>query len=99
MSADATWTRRPERGSPGALHLMLWLYRRVMLGELIKESLKTIKDMGRREKLIFAPLVAAMIVLGVYPAFVLDVIGPSVAALIDHTQAALAAQAPVLAAN
>ena len=77
----------------------LWLYRRVMLGELIKESLKTIKDMGRREKLIFAPLVAAMIVLGVYPAFVLDVIGPSVAALIDHTQAALAAQAPVLAAN
>ena len=46
----------------------LWLYRRVVLGELIKESLKTIQDMGRREKLIFAPLVAAMIVLGVYPA-------------------------------
>ena len=77
----------------------LWLYRRVVLGELIKESLKTIQDMGRREKLIFAPLVAAMIVLGVYPAFVLDVIGPSVAALIDHTEAALAAEAPAFAAN
>ena len=77
----------------------LWLYRRVVLGDLIKESLKTIQDMGRREKLIFAPLVAAMIVLGVYPAFVLDVIGPSVAALIDHTEAALAAEAPAFASN
>ena len=39
----------------------LWLYRRVVFGDLIKESLKTIKDMSRREKLIFAPLVAATI--------------------------------------
>ncbi len=77
----------------------LWLYRRVVFGDLIKESLKTIQDMGRREKLIFAPLVVAMIVAGVYPALILDTIGPSVAALIDHTQAALAASAPTLAAN
>ena len=46
----------------------LWLYRRVVFGDLIKESLKTIQDMDRREKLIFAPLVAATIALGVYPA-------------------------------
>ena len=77
----------------------LWLYRRVMFGDLIKASLKTIQDMGRREKLIFAPLIVAMILLGVYPALILDTIGPSVAALIDHTQAALAASAPTLAAN
>lgn len=77
----------------------LWLYRRVVFGDLIKESLKTIRDMTRREKLIFVPLVAAMIALGVYPAFVLDTIGPSVAALIDHTEAALAAGAPAVAAN
>jgi NADH-quinone oxidoreductase subunit M len=77
----------------------LWLYRRVVFGDLIKESLKTIQDMDRREKLIFVPLVAAMIILGVYPALVLDVIGPSVQALVDHTQTALAASAPQLAAN
>ena len=77
----------------------LWLYRRVVFGDLIKESLKTIKDMDRREKLIFAPLVAATIVLGVYPAFVLDITGPAVAALVDHTQTALAASATMLAAN
>ena len=72
---------------------------RVVFGDLIKESLKTITDMSRREKLIFAPLVAATIALGVYPAFVLDIIGPSVAALVDHTQTALAASATTLAAN
>jgi NADH-quinone oxidoreductase subunit M len=77
----------------------LWLYRRVVFGDLIKESLKTIRDMDRREKLIFAPLVAATIALGVYPALVLDIIGPSVAALVDHTETALAASAPTLAAN
>ncbi len=77
----------------------LWLYRRVVFGDLIKESLKTIKDMSRREKLLFAPLVAFTLLLGVYPAVVLDVIGPSVAALIDHTETALAAQATTLAQN
>jgi NADH-quinone oxidoreductase subunit M len=78
----------------------LWLYRRVMLGELVKDSLKAIKDLDRREKLIFAPLVAGMIVLGVYPALVLDVIGPSVAALIEHGEVArAAADAVTLALN
>jgi NADH-quinone oxidoreductase subunit M len=69
----------------------LWLYRRVVFGDLIKESLKTIKDLDRREKLIFAPLVAGTIILGVYPSLILDVIGQSVAALVDHTQTAQAA--------
>jgi NADH-quinone oxidoreductase subunit M len=73
----------------------LWLYRRVMLGELVKDSLKAIQDLDRREKLIFAPLVAATILLGVYPALVLDLIGPSVAALIEHGEVARAAAGAV----
>ncbi|MBP7000640.1 NADH-quinone oxidoreductase subunit M [Amaricoccus sp.] len=80
----------------------LYLYRRVVFGDLIKGSLKTIQDMSRREKLLFAPLVAGTIFLGVYPAAVLDVIGPSVSALIhaQETAAAAAADAAVqLAAN
>jgi NADH-quinone oxidoreductase subunit M len=35
----------------------LWLYRRVVMGDLIKESLKTITDMTVRERWIFTPLV------------------------------------------
>ncbi len=76
----------------------LWLYRRVVFGDLVKSSLRTIQDMTRREKLLFAPLIVMTILLGVYPALVLDVIGPSVQALVDHTQAA-AASATSLALN
>ncbi|MDC0737005.1 NADH-quinone oxidoreductase subunit M [Cognatishimia sp. SS12] len=68
----------------------LWLYRRVVLGELIKESLKTITDMTAREKWIFAPLVAMTLILGVYPALVTDIIGPSVEALLINYETALA---------
>jgi NADH-quinone oxidoreductase subunit M len=68
----------------------LWLYRRVVMGDLIKESLKTITDMTRRERAIFAPLVFATILFGVYPAPILDTIGPSVEALVSNYQTALA---------
>ena len=68
----------------------LWLYRRVVMGDLIKESLKTIKDMTGRERVIFAPLVVMTLLLGVYPALVLDIIGPSVSALVGNYETALA---------
>ena len=45
----------------------LWLYRRVVMGDLIKESLRSITDMNAREKWIFAPLIAMTLLLGVYP--------------------------------
>ncbi len=67
----------------------LWLYRRVIFGDLIKESLKTIKDMDNREKAMMTPLVVMTILLGVYPSLVLDIIGPSVNNLLD--QAGIAA--------
>ncbi|MBQ1204109.1 MAG: NADH-quinone oxidoreductase subunit M, partial [Loktanella sp.] len=53
--------------------------------------LRSITDMTRRERLIFAPLVVMILLLGVYPALVLDMIGPSVAALVENYEAALAA--------
>ncbi|MCZ7675932.1 MAG: NADH-quinone oxidoreductase subunit M [Roseovarius sp.] len=68
----------------------LWLYRRVVLGELIKESLKSITDMSARERAVFAPLVVMTLLLGVYPSLVTDIIGPSVEALIGNYQTALA---------
>ena len=67
----------------------LWLYRRVVMGDLIKESLKSISDMTTRERAIFAPLVVMTLLLGVYPALVTDMIGPSVAALISNYDSAL----------
>lgn len=66
----------------------LWLYRRVVMGELIKESLKGITDMTAREKWIFAPLVAMTLILGVYPRLVTDIVGPSVTKIVaDYNEA------------
>jgi len=66
----------------------LWLYRRVVWGDLIKESLKSITDMTLRERAIFAPLIVMTILFGVYPAPILDIIGPSVEALVADYQTA-----------
>ena len=60
----------------------LWLFQRVVFGDLIKESLLAIPDMGGREIIVFLPLVAMTLLLGIYPSLVTDVIGVSVAQLI-----------------
>ncbi|WP_238369111.1 NADH-quinone oxidoreductase subunit M [Heliomarina baculiformis] len=69
----------------------LWLYRRVVFGDLIKESLKTISDMNSRERFIFAPLIVMTLLLGVYPSLITDIISPSTAALVDSYDNAVAA--------
>ena len=64
----------------------LWLYRRVVFGDLIKVSLKSINDLDIRERLLFTPLILATVILGVYPNFILDVIGPSVSTLVESLE-------------
>ena len=73
----------------------LYLYRRVVFGDLVKEALKSITDMDLRERLIFAPLVVMTLLLGVYPSLVTDIIGPSVEALVTDYHAALPASSDV----
>ncbi|WP_295075025.1 NADH-quinone oxidoreductase subunit M [Tabrizicola sp.] len=77
----------------------LWLYRRVVFGDLIKEALRSITDMDRREKAIFAPLIAMTLILGIYPSLVTDIIGPSVTALVTDYQAALPVDGAAVALN
>ncbi len=71
----------------------LYLYRRVAFGALVKEALSTIQDMSRRERAIFAPLIIMTLLLGVYPALVTDIIGPSVAQLVADYHASIPAVA------
>ncbi|MBY6090130.1 NADH-quinone oxidoreductase subunit M [Pseudooceanicola sp. 502str34] len=67
----------------------LFLFRRVVMGDLIKESLKTIQDLETREKWIFAPLIALTLLFGVYPSFITDIVGPTVEVLVENHHAAL----------
>jgi NADH-quinone oxidoreductase subunit M len=69
----------------------LWLYRRVIFGELEKDNLKAILDMTPREIAVLGPLVVLTILFGIYPAPLLDVTAASVDNLINDYEAALAA--------
>ena len=57
----------------------LLLYKRVMLGELIKENLKRIDDLSLREKFCLYPLVLLIITFGIYPKPILETYGATVA--------------------
>ena len=72
----------------------LWLYRRVVMGEMVRDTLRGIRDMTARETAIFAPLVVMTILLGVYPSLVTDITGPAVAALVGQVEVAQAAFDP-----
>ncbi|MDJ0683386.1 MAG: NADH-quinone oxidoreductase subunit M [Alphaproteobacteria bacterium] len=70
---------------------MLFLYRRVVFGKLVKEDLMTMKDMNAREIAVFAPLVVLVLWMGIYPSSFMEPIEPSIQKLIGDYQAALAA--------
>ncbi len=67
----------------------LYLYRRVIFGALEKANLKSIPDMNAREIAIMAPLVILTILLGFYPALLLDVMAVSVKQLVANFEAAV----------
>jgi NADH-quinone oxidoreductase subunit M len=67
---------------------MLWLYRRVVFGPLIREDLKGILDLSRREVLVFAPLVVLVLWMGIYPSSFLAFLSPTVENLVTHYQVA-----------
>jgi len=78
-------------GVIGSAAYALWLYRKVIFGELTKPGLATIRDLDYREIITLGPLVALTILLGVYPKPVLDLSAASVAQLLENYQKALGA--------
>src|SRR6266487_1079235 len=68
----------------------LWLYRKVIVGVLEKPALMGLRDIGAREILILAPLVALTILFGIYPKPVLDMSAASVAQLLENYNQAVA---------
>ena len=67
---------------------MLYLYRRIIFGQLTKESLMKITDMNRREWAVFGPLLVITIWMGIYPMSFLDFMHVSVQHLMDQVESA-----------
>jgi NADH-quinone oxidoreductase subunit M len=74
---------------------MLYLYRRVIFGKLEKEYLKKIMDLEPREIAIFAPLVALVLWMGIWPDPFLSVFDASVSNLLQNYQSALSSVDPL----
>ena len=67
----------------------LTLYRNVIFGTIKNPALKAIEDLDWREVVVFAPLIAGTLWLGVYPAAVLQITESSVTAVVSTYQAAI----------
>lgn len=64
---------------------MLWMYQRVMFGELNNPKNQVLKDLNAREIAIMLPLLALIFVMGVYPTPFIDKMNPSIEKLIAQT--------------
>ena len=68
---------------------MLWLYKRVVFGELKKNELKELKDLNLSEGIVLFSLVALVLFFGIYPNLILDTVHASVEDLIQNYDQAI----------
>ena len=73
---------------------MLWAYQRMFTGEIKVEKNRLLSDLTWRERSILAPLLALMLVMGLYPKPVLDRIEPSVDRVIERIERTTEYQQP-----
>jgi len=62
----------------------LWMYKRVVFGEIANDEVRYLKDVDAREFWMLAALAVAVLVMGLWPKPFTDVSEASVRALLDH---------------
>jgi NADH-quinone oxidoreductase subunit M len=62
----------------------LWMYKRVIFGEIANDRVRHLTDIGRREFWLLATVAALVLAMGVYPKPLIDVMHASVADLLAH---------------
>lgn len=62
----------------------LWMFKRVYLGPIANENVRSLSDIGSREFLILALLALAVLAMGIYPRPFTDVMNASVTELLRH---------------
>jgi NADH-quinone oxidoreductase subunit M len=61
----------------------LWMYKRVMFGDVANDKVAALEDLTMREKIVFIILALMVMLFGLWPAPLLDIMAPSVQHLID----------------
>jgi NADH-quinone oxidoreductase subunit M len=71
------WTAVAATGVILGAVYMLWMFRRVIFGALTHPENQKLQDLNARELLILAPIVALIVIMGVYPQPFLSRMKPS----------------------
>jgi NADH-quinone oxidoreductase subunit M len=94
FARDRTWAALAACGVVlGALY-MLWLLQRFLFGPITSPENERLRDLSAREALVLAPILIAIVALGVRPGIVLDVSERSVTRLLETAQATRAGASP-----
>jgi NADH-quinone oxidoreductase subunit M len=67
---------------------MLYLYRRVVFGVITKDDVRAMLDLNWREIVVFVPMIAVVLWMGIYPDSFLRPLQPTISNLISSVQAA-----------
>jgi NADH-quinone oxidoreductase subunit M len=62
----------------------LWMYKRVILGEVANSAVAELNDLNRREFWLLVSLACLILYMGIYPAPITDTINQSVTHLLQH---------------
>jgi NADH-quinone oxidoreductase subunit M len=73
---------------------MLWLYRRILFGQLEKDDVKAMLDLSPREVAIFVPLILIVLWMGIYPSSFTAITGPTIERMISNYQVAVGPTQP-----
>jgi len=65
---------------------LLWAYQRMFTGEITDEANRSLLDLSIRERVIVVPMAVLIVALGVYPKPALDIIEPSVDAVLERIE-------------
>jgi NADH-quinone oxidoreductase subunit M len=62
----------------------LWMVKRVLYGEVANEQVAVLQDIDRREYFVLAVLAVAVLLLGLWPAPLIDAMSATLQGLADH---------------
>jgi NADH-quinone oxidoreductase subunit M len=66
---------------------MLYLYRRIIFGVITRDDVRAMLDLNWREVVMFAPMIAIVIWMGIYPSSFLHPMQPAIAHIVQHLEA------------
>jgi NADH-quinone oxidoreductase subunit M len=64
----------------------LWMVKRVVFGPVANDNVAALKDVNGREMLVLGTLAVAVLILGLWPAPLVEVMEPTIENLVQHVQ-------------